>query len=54
MQYIKTLWRKIRNIFVPEIMVGVREKREPVNRKERRAVASIARKQTKRNRSKKS
>lgn len=48
MKWYSKLWRRVRNVFVPEIMVGVREHRQPVNRKERRAAASIVRKQSKR------
>ena len=44
MKWHSKLWMKIRNIFAPDIMVGVSEHRQPVNRKERRAAASIARK----------
>lgn len=41
---LKKIGRWIRNIFAPEIMVGVRTKREPVNRHERRALAALNRK----------
>lgn len=41
----KKLMRKIINIFAPEPMVG-RIGRDPVNRKERRAAAKIARTQS--------
>jgi len=45
MRFIKKMWRKIKNVFVPEVMVGG-TRRQPVNRKERRAAASITRKQS--------
>lgn len=43
MRFIQSMWRKIKNIFFPEVLVGG-TKRQPVNRRERRAAAAIARK----------
>lgn len=50
MKLLSTLWRKISNVFITEPMVGPIG-RPPVNRKERRAAAKIARTQS-RNRKK--
>lgn len=47
MKAFRNMWRKIKNIFFPEVMVGG-TKRQP-NRRERRAAAAIVRKSNRSN-----